>query len=118
MNKRIKKIWLRELRSGVYEQGREKLLQVDEKTGEESFCCLGVLCNIHAEETGGVWNELNRYHDTAGLLPFKVRNWAGLDNADPVVGKHSLSEWNDGEFWDDRKPKTFKQIANLIEKYL
>ena len=50
MEAKMKKRWIKALRSGEYEQGREDL-KVDEK-----FCCLGVLCDISGL---GSWSKGN-----------------------------------------------------------
>ncbi len=121
MNNKIKNKWLKALRSGKYKQGRNYLCRVDDD-GDDSFCCLGVLCELHAEETKGVWREGNYldvlyYKGNEVLLPEEVIKWAELEDDDPFLGvnnnrnRYPASELNDGG-------KTFKQIANLIEKYL
>lgn len=50
MKKTIMNKWVKALRSGKYKQCREKLCNVDGKTGEESFCCLGVLTDLYLKE--------------------------------------------------------------------
>ncbi|HEY4832468.1 MAG TPA: hypothetical protein VIH61_07925, partial [Waddliaceae bacterium] len=45
MNKKIKKQWLKELRSGEWVQGRGKLMD-----NQDRACCLGVLCDIAVRE--------------------------------------------------------------------
>lgn len=85
MNKRIKTKWIRALRSGKYEQGKGSL-----KDGS-NFCCLGVLCDLHAKETnrgkwlGGDGLDSDNYkvigaHGPAegALLPSAVARWAGI----------------------------------------
>ena len=49
MKKRVLTKWLKALRSGKYKQGRGALCQIDKK-GTESFCCLGVLCDLYNKE--------------------------------------------------------------------
>ena len=46
MNPEVKQLWLDALRSGKYEQGKLMLRPTD-----NSYCCLGVLCEI-AQESG------------------------------------------------------------------
>ena len=41
MNKELKDKWIAALRSGKYKQAKKRL-----RTGEDSFCCLGVLCDV------------------------------------------------------------------------
>jgi hypothetical protein len=45
MKPEIKKMWLEALRSGQYKQGGGAL----RPHGGNEFCCLGVLCNLHAQ---------------------------------------------------------------------
>lgn len=138
MNPRVKKKWLKALRSGQYAQTQGALCHEDED-GNCAFCCLGVLCNIHAEEKGRHWKEpennkeLHQRLDGSvelsyggrkefltgklkpefGALPNIVRKWAGLDAVDPLIGADTrASEWNDLE------NKTFEEIADLVEEYL
>jgi len=60
MNPRVKGNWLKWLRSGQYSQTKNVLCK-EASTGNCSFCCHGVLSNIHAEETGGHWTEAEFY---------------------------------------------------------
>ena len=101
--------WVAVLRSGEYKQGRTQL-----KDGD-TYCCLGVLCEISGEY----------YSDGAGDLSPEVQDWAGMDSSDGWLPKEYkakdgsrswvLYELNDRE--DDKgKSLSFKQIANIIEK--
>jgi len=122
MNKRVKKKWLWWLRSGRYDQARTRLLKED-MSGNASFCCLGVLCNIHAEETGkGYWEHNRYYSDGASAggvsvqLPSEVVDWAGLSQESPRVTDsayelRSLANMNDNGM-------TFDEIADIIEEQL
>ena len=119
MNPRIKQRWLEALRSGEYKQTKENLQNSD------GFCCLGVLCDLHAKERGMNWvrqtDGYELYVETQ-ILPLSVQEWAGLDNdigglvdfeyeRDGVmyVKSESLPEINDT--WN----KNFNEIADLIE---
>lgn len=115
MDLRIKKLWLKALRSGDYEQTKGTL------RSNVGFCCLGVLCNL-AEREGIVTSNLvdagasGSYYtygerESDSVLPIEVRNWAKTED-DPMIDGESLSEWNDAKGYD------FKQIADLIEKGL
>lgn len=110
MNKQVKKKWLKALRSGEYKQGQENLNK------DNAFCCLGVLCDLHAEEVNGKWIS-GKYLGSSSLLPHIVSEWAGLlDNEDEEAiiykGKCKyLTSANDNGY-------SFKQIANIIENQL
>lgn len=117
MNPKIKRKWLKGLRSGQYSQTKDVLCK-ETKTGKCSFCCLGVLCNIHAEQTGGHWTERDRkkgdiwpgilvYGKRDTMPPKIVTEWAGLTNDEATV----LANMNDAG-------SRFNQIANYIEKNL
>lgn len=120
MNKDIKAKWLRALRSGRYRQTKNRL------TDGKGFCCLGVLCNLHALETGSTWQQreggpiwyggAEGFGGSCQALPRGVRQWAGLIESNPTIprqrdGCESLAEVNDCS--DD-----FKRVARLIAKHL
>ena len=131
MNSKIKEVWVNALRSGKYEQGSEKLRSV---TG---YCCLGVLCDIYAQEHNTQWEfrgdeEINPqpmdywyFDEHSEFLPESVMNWAELKTHNPTVRidvednedednwyyKDELSNVNDSGY-------DFSQIANLIEAQL
>jgi len=133
----IKAEWVRRLRSGDYTQGKNQLAYQDEK-GKLHHCCLGVLCEMAAED--GIVDRLsaetmstimfrdkpidgNYRSAESQILPRSVRSWAGLDTdvaafgpTDPANAKRPydhrscLAEENDSG-------KTFAQIADLIEEH-
>lgn len=130
MNKRIKKKWLKALRSGEYKQTTGGLREVNLDEETMGFCCLGVLCNIHAQEHPDIAKHETspyEYLGASGLLPFQVAKWAGLtkhinhksegeDEVDIDVrykGEDvTLANLNDTE------KLSFKKIANVIERCL
>lgn len=138
MDQSIKEKWVEALRSGDYEQGTGALRQKNERTGTETFCCLGVLCDIVEDEIDGEWKEWSdvTYEFIAGpdtkwdhmteVLPNPVRDYAGLNDNEPsvrvpdVTGDRTLSavvtELNDGlgEF----SQHSFDEIADAIERSL
>ena len=103
MKKNIKKKWLKALRSDKYVQGRNVL-----HCGENVFCCLGVLCELHRKENKGQWDG-EYYYNEKFVLPKEVRIWAGLENDNPSVEGYGLAHYN------DEVQASFKYIANLIE---
>lgn len=115
MNTQIKQQWVTALRSGEYTQARRNL-----KT-EQGFCCLGVLCDLYAEETGTKWEVHTTEDDEpfthytfdnySSYLPEFVEKWAGLAMPNPHVGESSLAQLNDSG-------STFEEIAQLIDENL
>ena len=112
MNQDIKDKWINALRSGEYKQGTGAL-----KNSNDAFCCLGVLCDLHAKETDARWVDVQEgwlasYFGSDGELPDEVIEWAGLKLRDPVICDHFISTYNDKEGY------SFDQLADLIEKHL
>jgi hypothetical protein len=113
MKPEIKKLWLKALRSGKYRQTKEKL-----SDGKGRFCCLGVLCDLHAKAKRAKWGKNDdgdmTYLGEWETLPFDVQRWAGLDDENPdVTHEHGncLAALNDNG-------KRFTTIANVIEAQL
>lgn len=109
MNAEIKQKWLTALRSGDYLQGSNRL-----RLGDK-FCCLGVLCDLHAKETNTAWGfagfNNDEYDGASHTLPKSVRDWAGLGTCSgvrPDENAPSLTEINDNG-------TPFSKIADLIE---
>lgn len=132
MNQEIKKLWVDDLRSGEFEQGRNYLRRVA-ADGSEKFCCLAVLCEIAVkhqiidppvQETIAEDFVAYSYQKDANaenamrysVLPPTVRDWAGLNTVcgDYVLinaANHVLSDHNDHGC-------TFEEIAKAIEDQL
>lgn len=117
MDPEVKAKWVAALRSGEYAQGDGQLRSVSNR-----FCCLGVLCDIHAKESSGEWVGCGYMGETM-ILNDEVAAWAGL----PFNGKVSvtigrseavLPVHNDGYWYDDTKARTFAEIADAIEAQL
>ena len=124
MNPEVKKQWLEALRGGRYTQGVNYLR--DEK---DSFCCLGVLCDLYTKQNPNAkWVQLkaNTYYTLSvqgvdslysGYLPEKVYTWAGLDSTNPLAKtvdydfKEPLTSMNDNGM-------KFSEIADIIEREL
>lgn len=121
MDPEAKRLWVEALRSGEYKQGVGALNRGD------SYCCLGVLCEVaikaglpvQVTRGGGCESkacqscpEKKWYDKKAGRLPDSVVKWAGLVDADPYVAGRDLSAWND----EERAP--FGKIADLIDEHL
>lgn len=106
------------LRSGKYAQGK---YQLRHKGTTDSFCCLGVACEVYQEQVGGLETELRgdtyyAYDGEGCGLPVKVQHWLGMNSSGQLEGNFpdpanpsSLISANDG--WD----YDFNKIANLFE---
>ena len=108
MDPRIKKEWVKRLRSGDYEQGIDLL-----KTPQNKYCCLGVLADIFLDEKDLDWNycELN---EDVYLIP-EIAEWAGLGGYGDDISvdeiKETLVSMNDDGH-------SFNEIADVIEENL
>ncbi len=107
MNPKIKAKWVKALRSGDYKQGRLRLRKKDK------FCCLGVLCNLHAQAHPAIAakeKSPETYLGNIAVLPGLVEKWSG------VYVTYDLTTKNDGT--EGEKKHNFNQIADYIEKHL
>ena len=80
----IKAKWVAALRSGEYAQYAGGL-RINPTNRPAGFCCLGVLCDLHAKEGLGEWENLV-YAPAAkagrsGYLPAEVVQWAVVPEA-------------------------------------
>jgi hypothetical protein len=119
MNEKIKKKWLKALRSGKYKQSKTYLRTIPSRSGESQYCCLGVLCDLYQQThpTTSAWREhglsfgfefwtkkdtddTNTY-----ILSEEVKRWSGLTNAAHI---DQLIRAND-------RGESFEYIADLIE---
>jgi len=121
-NKRLKKRWIKALRSGEYKQARRSLLKIDNK-GKESFCCLGVLCNEELDddwvrEGGNDYGFLRKQSEDvdSSELPEDFRIKIGLSDTD----QRTLTQMNDGitDGISSINRHSFSSIADWIEKNL
>jgi hypothetical protein len=135
MNKKVKSLWLRRLRSGRYKQGFGYLCLTDpDPKRPDAFCCLGVLCDIAVEK--GVIDPPEITFDKDGepetvyydgdntLLPPSVTEWAGVADACPRIylDDADIKKYRTGHRPDlaqlNDDGLSFEQIADIIEKYL
>ena len=107
MNKQIKIKWIKALFSGRYKQGRKKLRNLN-----NTFCCLGVLCDLYAKEKKIKW--IKKKDDyfilkEDAILPERVKHWAGIESDVCDYDNSCLSADNDNG-------QKFKTIAKTIEE--
>jgi hypothetical protein len=106
MNKRIKKIWLALLESGLYPKTTGSLVVLSEANGQ-SFCCLGVLCDLIAPQTFEKESWTLSY-DSHNTMPSpKVMEAAGITDHQC----ERLADIND-------RSDTFKPVIAYIKRYL
>lgn len=112
MNKDIKERWIKALRSGEYKQGIYVL-----KNGD-TYCCLGVLCDLYSKETKKANFEMiggrgNLFLGHLSVLPQEVVDWANFNDQEGEIslnGKEAtLTGINDNG-------ATFEEIADIIEE--
>jgi hypothetical protein len=114
----VKSRWVAALRGGQFEQTERALKNAD------GYCCLGVLCALHAEETGNKWRELVKdnhpclYLEESDYLPEEVQAWAGLLERDPSIDYEMEESWAGSlsDLNDNGIP--FEKIADIIEAQL
>lgn len=117
MNKEVKELWLKALKSGEYQHGTGDL-----RIGD-TYCCLGVLCDLHRKISGegGEWkkseeNPWYEYLGSAAYLPEAVSRWSGINRVDGIFYDDetktnlTLSSENDNS-------EDFSTVIDYIEKY-
>lgn len=113
MNQRVLKLWIKALRSNIYNQGHNYLRR------KNKFCCLGVLVDLYIKEHNLEWHyavgsidNLYEFGSSSSTLPAKVIQWAGLSCSDPVVYhdgfRYTLSLLNDCHCM------SFNKIAKIL----
>lgn len=119
MDKELKAKWLAALRGGKYKQGKGFL-----RTGDDCFCCLGVLCDLVHPEGWGETKKMTACVGTKSIEAPAVRfNWSE-DYDFHSLPWHLRDEINMpgeevGEVMQmNDNGKTFSQIADYIEKKL
>lgn len=108
----VKAKWCEALRSGKYQQGLGRLKSIDDR-----YCCLGVCVDV-VDQSRFVKDEECEYwyvsdpveslHRRVGSLPLDIAQIAGLDTA----VESTLV------FMNDNQGRSFKEIADYIEKNL
>jgi hypothetical protein len=133
MNQEVKPLWLAALRSGQYPQGQSTLRKRYPDEGPDTFCCLGVLCELavaagiipaprvdpedNVYTYGAALNTRNTGGNSTWALPDVVATWAGVDRfgsvRDPETGYCvvDLISLND-------RGSSFLEIADQIEAHL
>lgn len=115
MNSEIKKLWITALRSGEYKQTIGVLKDELDEDGT-SFCCLGVLCDIHSKQSNDCeWGEMDDYEGESSALPDMVQKWSGVITHsgfyyDEAGLQQNLAHKNDAGM-------SFIEIADIIEKH-
>jgi hypothetical protein len=78
MRESVKKKWVAALKSGKYKQGKCSL-----KNTDNTYCCLGVLCEVFIDEGNELdvrttENNVVEYNGQTSYPPTAVREWAGI----------------------------------------
>jgi len=124
MDQSIKRRWVRALRSGKYQQGKDFLRREGKK--EDLFCCLGVLCDLYEKEkelNGWRSNEIfngreviKSYLGVGNVLPEHVKEWSGLSSVDGGFVK--FGAYPEGLATLNDRGIPFDALADLIEEQL
>lgn len=113
MDAKLKRKWLKALRSGEYRQGRGQLVTGDGK----NFCCLGVLADV----MGCEWQESEMDCDSSlvPILPKDRRPLAPRGEDWLSAKKTGLSHKKQEQLAGmNDEGASFKQIASFIEAAL
>ncbi len=127
MNTKNMLLWADALESNEYAQGRDAILA---SPAGETFCCLGVACEVAIKNGVPIKRELDTYGDMylydeqASFLPGSVADWLGTRSptVDPSIGGNIFLLVDDNGTIDcatdmnDSKEMTFKDIAACIRR--
>ncbi len=112
INKVVKKLWIKALRSGEYKQDTGSL-----KTSSNGFCCLGVLTDIYCKN---YYLNDEYIHNMDELLNNEDVQYCCYLPKQMMESKYHIDEETQtklAKFNDDRK-HSFNWIASYIERYL
>ena len=127
MKKSDVKKWVKALRSGEYKQARRDLCKEDD-SGECSYCCLGVACDIFVEgdwiqRKGWIEWSIDPYEEFA-LPSYSDREGWGFTDTTSFPSLKMLRKMGLGVGYAQRladlndKGLSFMEIADKIEKDL
>lgn len=83
-------VWLETLKSGEYQQTTGRLSTINED-GTQTFCCLGVACDLALKAGLDLNVETSEdddsvlYNEEGGILPKLVRQWLGVNDMNPMI---------------------------------
>lgn len=114
MNSEIKVKWIEALRSGKYKQGKDAL------RSRNTYCCLGVLCEVvRSQGHGGEWvlgdntDGFDFNEGTSGtVLPNTLRKYLGMESTEQFNWQDKLIKMN------DEQDAPFEEIAKWIKENL
>ena len=101
LTKEEKDAWIKALRSGDYNQGKEFIHNSD----TNCYCCLGVLCKLQNIEYRPITNE----EKENGISDDDINNKAYIEIKERVPAYHLLVKMN------DEQNCSFNEIADYIE---
>lgn len=115
---KIRRNWIKALRSGKYKQGISYLCHREGKQKIDRFCCLGVLCDLavkarviapKVEKGYEIYDGVvYKFEGECEVLPNAVAKWAGLKTDIGDFDETNLTVLNDDG-------TSFKKIARIIE---
>lgn len=127
MNKKLKKKWVKALRSGDYDQASGALCKVqkDKKGTHLSYCCLGVLADVSGEGEWVKQSPTDSYTDYDGpirrykfptLRDYHEHAEADFSTKQAEILGLAYAEQSTLVDMNDDQGASFKKIAKWIEK--
>lgn len=123
MKKEIMKKWVKALRSGSYRQTTfrlsRKFNKEENETSRYHYCCLGVLCQLAFNEgiVKYIISDNEKIYGDAWCnntsLPLEVLHWSGMNSEFGLIESEGIELID----LNDNKGKSFKEIADIIEKH-
>jgi len=104
IDQELKKRWIDALRSGKYIQGDSTLRFFDADSGKDTFCCLGVLCDLIEPNN---WTHSNGDWCWAQKVEVPPDHYIGILGLNIPFRIYTVM--------NDKEHKSFYEIADYIE---
>ena len=125
MDDELKAKWVAALRGGEFKQGQSML----HDPGDDSYCCLGVLCKVVGAKFGPSDTDEWRVYDYVPVLNGRMLSKKDAEELDAafcsevgIPNQTVLISMNDGTGTEGQDgyeaPKSFAEIADYIENNL
>lgn len=117
MKRSIARKWAKALESGEYKKTTGMLRR------DGGWCCLGVLCNLHAQEhpeIAATQKTKGKYLGERASAPDEVCDWAGISHSQGRLEEKIIIDNSPYKYLaeiNDATKLTFPEIAKIIRKH-
>ena len=112
MKQEIAEKWAAALRSGEYKQSRSIL----HNTTKDTFCCLGVLCELAIEE--GIEVSRGKGHGPGECASNRIMSYDGLTTSPPPIVVTWAGMWDSSGIIEDPLPSKDNDIDTPVDSLM